>query len=81
MRAYDARMFPFRLSRIFTNRWFALLWAAGICWMALDTVGTAPPLKGNDTGVTDVTGAPVNQDDIAALQKTIEGLNKQTGQP
>lgn len=74
-------MFPFRLSRIFTNRWFALLWAAGICWMAVDTAGTAPAAKGNDSGVTDVTGAPVSQDDIAALKQAVDGLNQQTGQP
>jgi hypothetical protein len=32
-------MFPFRYSTIFRNRWFALLWAAGIIWMALDVAG------------------------------------------
>lgn len=73
-------MFPFRLSRIFTNRWLALLWAAGICWMAADVAGTAPD-KTSNTAVTDATGAPVSKDDIAALQHAVEDLEKRQGHP
>lgn len=29
-------MFPFRYSSIFRSRWIALLWAAGVLWMASD---------------------------------------------
>ena len=31
-------LFPFRTSAIFRNRWVALLWAAGICFMASEIV-------------------------------------------
>ena len=33
-------IFPFRTSTIFRNRWVALLWAAGICFMAAQVVDT-----------------------------------------
>lgn len=33
-------MFPFRLSTVFTSRWMALLWAAGIIWFAYDFAGS-----------------------------------------
>ena len=33
-------MFPFRYSSIFRSRWMALLWSAGIVWMAVDVAGT-----------------------------------------
>lgn len=35
-------MFPMRTSTIFRNRWWALLWAAGIIWLAYDVAGSAP---------------------------------------
>jgi hypothetical protein len=35
-------MFPFRLSTVFTSRWMALLWAAGIIWFAYDFAGSQP---------------------------------------
>ena len=31
-------LFPFRTSAIFRNRWVALLWAVGICFMASEIV-------------------------------------------
>lgn len=34
------RMIPMRTSTVFKSRWMALLWAAGIIWLALDYVGT-----------------------------------------
>jgi hypothetical protein len=37
-----ARMIPMRTSTIFKNRWWALLWAAGIIWFAYDFAGSAP---------------------------------------
>jgi hypothetical protein len=37
-----APMFPMRTSTIFKNRWWALLWAAGIIWFAYDFAGSAP---------------------------------------
>jgi hypothetical protein len=33
-------MFPMRLSTIFKNRWWALIWATGIIWFAYDFGGS-----------------------------------------
>ncbi|MGN6589189.1 MAG: hypothetical protein ACTHKE_02740 [Sphingomicrobium sp.] len=41
-------MFPFRLSTIFTNRWMAILWAAGIIWFAYDFAGSMPQDDNSD---------------------------------
>jgi hypothetical protein len=35
-------MFPVRTSTIFKNRWWALVWAAGIIWFAYDFAGAQP---------------------------------------
>jgi hypothetical protein len=29
-------MFGFRHQTLFRSRWFALIWAAGICWLAVN---------------------------------------------
>jgi hypothetical protein len=67
-------MFPFGYSRIFKSRWMALLWAAGICWMAYDFAGTAPGPASDASGATDATGAPIDQQSVDNLKKTLEGL-------
>jgi hypothetical protein len=36
------RMFPMRTSSIFKSRWMALIWAAGILWLAYDFAESAP---------------------------------------
>lgn len=68
-------MIPMRTSSIFKSRWIALVWAAGILWFAYDVAG------GSDTSTetnaeqpTDVTGAPVTNDDAQRLQDVINGL-------
>ena len=43
-------MFPMRFSTIFTSRWMALIWAAGIIWFAYDFAGSAPQ---DDNSVAD----------------------------
>ena len=35
-------MFPVRMSSVFKSRWKALLWAAGIIWIAYDIGGSMP---------------------------------------
>jgi hypothetical protein len=35
-------MIPMRTSTIFKNRWWALIWAAGIIWFAYDYAGSQP---------------------------------------
>ena len=41
-------MFPFRYRTIFKNRWWAVLWAAGIIWTAVDFAQPDAPFDGND---------------------------------
>ena len=42
-------MLPFRHSSIFKSRWIALLWAAGILWMASDIARKPANPAGNDS--------------------------------
>ena len=37
-----ADMFPMRMTTIFKNRWMALLWAAGILFVAYQFAGAQP---------------------------------------
>ncbi len=59
--------------RIFRSRWFALLWAAGIIWMAVDVADSASGdgATPGQAGVTDATGQPVNAADLAALTNAL----------
>jgi len=68
-------MFPFfRHSWIFRSRWMALLWAAGICWMAVELVGSAPEEGSNATAATDVTGAGVTPEDVRRIEDSLRKL-------
>lgn len=69
-------MIPMKTSTIFRNRWWALLWAAGILWFAWDVAGSQP---GGDDGTnaavtTDATGAPVTVDDEQRLAQAINSI-------
>ena len=68
-------MIPMRHSTIFRSRWMALLWAAGIIWFAVDfTSPDASATNGSANAVsTDVTGSPVNNQDMAALKTFVDG--------
>lgn len=61
-------MFPFRYSTIFRNRWFAVLWAAGICWMAIEFAAPDPETASGTEAVLDVTGSPVSPEALKALE-------------
>jgi hypothetical protein len=63
-------MYPFRYSTIFRSRWMALLWAAGICWMAYDFA--APDNAGNNAQAGE--DMPINAADIAAIQANLNQL-------
>ena len=70
-------MIPMRTSSIFKSRWMAIIWAAGIIWLAYDVAESAP--KGSAAnGVaeqqTDVTGAPVSSDDEKKVGEILNGL-------
>ena len=72
----DRAMIPMKTSSVFKNRWFALLWAAGILWFAYDVAGggdTQTDANGVET-VTDATGAQVDDQQVKAIKKAIEGI-------
>jgi hypothetical protein len=46
-------MIPMRTSTIFKNRWWAVLWAAGIIWFAYDIAASAPQDDGNNSAAAD----------------------------
>jgi hypothetical protein len=61
-------MFGIKLSSIFKSRWMALLWSAGVCYMAYDFVG----VEGED-GAGDATAlanveSPVTQEDVNSFK-------------
>ena len=52
---------------LFRSRWSALFWAGGILWTAYDIANAQPSAPGNAAAAVDVTGAPVNAADLAAI--------------
>ena len=58
-----------KLSRIFTNRYMALVWAAGVVWMALDFAnpGESAGSGNNQVTTTDVTGAEVTNQQVESI--------------
>ena len=71
-----ARMIPMKHSSIFKSRWFALIWAAGILWFAYDVAGggnTETDANGVTT-VTDATGTKVDNQQMEAVKKAIDGI-------
>ena len=68
-------MLPFfRYSWIFKSRWMALLWAAGICWMAVEYVGVAPE-HGNDASAgIDASGADMSAEQIKQVEQAFKNL-------
>jgi len=46
-------MIPMRTSTIFKNRWWALIWAAGIILFAYDFAASAPQDDGNNSAASD----------------------------
>ena len=70
-------MIPMRTSSIFKSRWLALLWAAGIIWLAYDFAGSAtdPPSDGaNSEQASDATGTPISPQDEKKLEEVLNGL-------
>lgn len=69
-------MIPMRTSTIFKNRWMALLWAAGIIWLAVDVAGgkgssAASTAASNDAAMTDDAGNPVSNEDVAVAANAL----------
>ena len=69
-------MLPIRHRSIFRSRWVALLWAAGIIYTAVQvaTPNETAPANGADAVVTDATGAPVDEQQLKALEQAINGI-------
>ena len=69
-------MIPMKTSTIFRNRWWALLWAAGILWFAWDVAGSQPGADDgtNAAATIDATGAPVTVDDEQRLAQAINSI-------
>jgi hypothetical protein len=70
-------MIPMRTSSIFKSRWMALVWAAGILWLAWDVAGSAPQQTNTSTNAeraTDATGAPITPDDEKKFEQALNGL-------
>jgi hypothetical protein len=63
-------IFPFRTSAIFRNRWVALLWAAGICFMASEIVDSVSGVtdKGDHPAATAPQAVPAEDPVAAVLQ-------------
>ena len=60
-------MIPMRTSSIFKSRWMALLWAAGIIWLAVDVAGPDDSAGNNAAAAdqpTDVTGAKITDENM-----------------
>ena len=69
-------MIPMRTSTIFKNRWWALLWAAGIIWFAYDFASPSDDATNgaNAEQATDVTGTPITADDQKKAAAAIANL-------
>jgi hypothetical protein len=71
-------MIPMRTSSIFKSRWMALLWAAGILWLAYSVAESAPqPSAATNNSAeqsTDGTGAAVSADDQKKVGEILNGL-------
>jgi hypothetical protein len=70
-------MIPMKTSSIFKSRWMAILWAAGILWLAWDVAGSSS--EGSNTSEnaeapTDATGSAINPDDEKKLEQAIRNL-------
>ena len=65
---------PFR--KLFLSRWSALLWAAGIVWTAVDTVGVGPRAatkqEASASNESDATGEAVSNADLALLANVMK---------
>ncbi len=65
-------------SKIFRNRWAALLWAGGILWTAYDVAGAAPASNAATenhaaSADTDATGVAVENGDLSVLANAMGG--------
>jgi len=70
-------MIPMKTSSIFKSRWMALVWAAGILWLAWDVAGSAPRKSTANAASeqpTDATGAPVTPEQERQFEQALNQL-------
>ena len=67
-------MFGMRYSTIFKNRWWAVIWAVGICYSAASFVGPEESADANAVVATDATGAPIQSGDVTAFKDAVQGM-------
>lgn len=70
---YDGAMIPMRHSTIFKSRWMALLWAAGILWIAYDFAAPSES-ESSAANAADGTGQPINAEDAAQVGEVLNAL-------
>ncbi|WP_156678330.1 hypothetical protein [Sphingomonas profundi] len=58
-------LFPFRTSAIFRNRWVALMWAAGVCFMASEIVDSVAGIGGKAPSASHAAPAGSSDDPVA----------------
>ena len=65
-----------RFGQLFTNRWMALVFAAGVALMAVSVSGTGPSASATDNSqsMTDVTGAPVSNDQVKQIESIVNDI-------
>ncbi|GAA4767504.1 hypothetical protein GCM10023219_11470 [Stakelama sediminis] len=61
-------MIPARPSRIFRNRWWAVLWAAGVIWTAISIAGVAPSNHGKAQAKTQASQSATSPDSDSSSQ-------------
>ena len=68
-------MIPMRHSTIFKNRWWAVLWAAGILYFALDVAGGSDEAaQSNTVTAPDAAGAAMPDDQARQLAQAINSI-------
>jgi hypothetical protein len=67
-------MWPFTSRRIFGNRWWAVAFVVFVCWQVADMIGD-PAAAGNKATATDITGAPVDDEQMRQMVDTLNTLD------
>jgi hypothetical protein len=66
-------MWPFTSRRIFGNRWWAVAFAAVVCWQAAELLGDPAPAN-NMAAATDITGEPIDDEQMRQMVDTLNSL-------
>ena len=66
-------MLPIKSRTIFKSRWWALLWAGGILWTAVDFAGSQPH-RGAGANAQDNADAAADSADVQAAVNLVDGI-------